>query len=137
MILGWKIKHPTLRNYRYKTILKDIFSRERMKRFGMIDSEQCEICGACETVQHQLFDCPNALKIRQFASNIMPGFNVNDLYSLIQVGNDKKCELLKCIIIKFLIQIDRSKGATFEMFQQQYTWYSIITAYNGANASTA
>ena len=106
--------------------MKDVYCRERMKRFGMIDSDQCEICGACETVQHQLFECPNATKIRMYASQIERELDINDLYGLIEVGKVQNHEILKSLIIKYLIQIDRSKSLTFETFNEQYQLYSRI-----------
>ena len=126
----WKIKHPNLRNYRFKAIFKDIFSRERMKRFGMIDSELCEICGMTESVQHQLFDCVNATKIRQYAERIHSDLQLVDLYSLIKIGTDNKAELLKCLVLKQLIQIDRSKSLTYKEFEKLFNWYSTITNVN-------
>jgi len=116
----WKIKHPTLRHYRFKVIMKDIFSKERMKRFGMINSDLCEICGMSETVEHQLYECTNAARFREYASRISPSFIMNDLYSMIEVGRDRDSEILKSVIFKFLIQIDRSKNATFDVFNQYY-----------------
>ena len=123
----WKIKHPNLRNYRFKALIKDIFAKERMKRFGMSDSDLCEICGACESVQHQLFECVNARKIRTMAEQINPQLNIPDCYALIEVSADREVELLKCLIIKQLIQIDRSKMMTFDDFKKQYMWYSNIS----------
>jgi exonuclease III len=122
----WKIKHPTLRHYRYKLLMKDIFCQERMKRFGMVESEQCKICGQRETVQHQLFDCINAQKLRQFAYMINNSFSINEFYSLIEVTENKNIELIKCIIIKFLIQVDRSKDLTYETFNQYFQWNQLL-----------
>jgi len=123
----WKINHPTLRHYRFKLLMKDIFCYERMKRFGIVQSEFCKICGQIETVQHQMFDCTNAQKLRQFAQRIDNGFSLNEFYSLIEVTKDEAQELMKCIIIKFLIQLDRSKDLTFEKFDQYYKWNKLLS----------
>jgi exonuclease III len=122
----WKIKHPTLRHYRFKLLMKDIFCQERMKRFHMVQSEICKICGQKETVQHQMFDCINAQKIRQFAYRIDNNFTLNEFYSLIEVGDDKNMELMKCLIIKLLVQLDRSKVMTFEAFDKLYQWNKLL-----------
>ena len=42
------------------------------------------------------------------AEQINPQLNIPDCYALIEVSKDKEAELLKCLIIKQLIQIDRS-----------------------------
>jgi len=102
-----------------------------MKRFGMIESDQCEICGLTESVQHQLFECTNAEKQRQFALRVLPALNLPDLYSLIEVSDEMKHELVKCLIIKNLIQIDRSKSMTFESFEKQFEWFDNIYSGNG------
>ena len=78
----WKMKHPTLRHNRYKAILKDILSREQMKRFGMVGNDSCEMCGRTEMVVHQLFECTNARKLREFSSTL-EGVEINTLYDLI------------------------------------------------------
>ena len=107
--------------------MKDIFCYERMKRFGMVQTELCKICGQIETVQHQMFDCTNAQKLRQFAQRIENSFSLNEFYSLIEVTNNETQELIKCILIKFLIQLDRSEDLTFEMFHQYYKWNKLLT----------
>ena len=92
----------------------------------MVESEYCEICGATETVQHQLYECQNADKQREFAKSINPKLELNGLYSLIEIGTDPKIELLKTVIIRNLIQIDRSKDISFEKFNGIYEWYCNI-----------
>ena len=98
-----------------------------MKRFGMMMTDECEICGAVETVQHQLYECGNASRMRQYAKRIDQDLDVPDLYSLIEIGDNSRQELLKSLLIEQLIQIDRSKSLTFEEFTKQVNWYPTIT----------
>ena len=95
----WKIKNPTIRHYRYKAILKDIYSKERMKRFGMTDNDRCEICNQIETVEHQLFTCRNAVRIRDLARSVT-GKGVESLYDLLRCTSKTELEICKALIIK-------------------------------------
>ena len=103
----WKIRNPVLRNCRLKVLYKDIFCHERRHRFGISDSPFCKICKNTETVQHQLYECNNAKRMWMVFENI---FSVQINYkSIIIVGPDKCQELVKSLLIKLLIQIDRSE----------------------------
>ena len=97
-----------------------------MKRFGMVESESCEICGAIETVSHQLFECQNAKKQRDFALSISPTLLVPNFYSLLEISTNQKAELIKALIIRNLIQLDRSKDSNRDHFERQFNYYSNI-----------
>ena len=122
----WKIRNPKVRHYRYKAILKDIFSKERMKRFGMIGDDKCEVCGIIETVQHQLFDCANAKKVRELTKQVT-GKDINTMYDLIACTRDQDLEISKAIVIKCLIQIDRSRNITLEKVQATLKYFRITS----------
>ena len=107
----WKIKHPTLRAIRLKICYKDIFSNERRFRFQMADSPLCEICGQVESVEHQLLECPNAKRIWQLYHRL-GGTRVTTLFHVIEFKEGIEFELIKSVLIKALLQIDRSKAIT-------------------------
>ena len=121
----WKIKNPTLRHYRYKVILKDIFSKERMRRFGMTEDDKCEICGQVETVEHQLYNCTNAERVRDLVKQVT-GLQITSLYELISCSTKWKTEIGKAILIKCLIQIDRSKHVTRDNVEKMWKFFSHV-----------
>jgi hypothetical protein len=52
-----KIRSVRLRNHMLRILNGDVFSKERMCRFGMIDEQQCDRCHQVETRDHLLFQC--------------------------------------------------------------------------------
>ena len=103
----WKIRNPILRSCRLKVMYKDIYSQERRFRFGLTDSPKCLICSEIETVEHQLFVCKNASRLWQIYNNIFAEQITFEQSVLAQTALDK--ELVKAVINKLLMQIDRSQ----------------------------
>ena len=103
----WNIKNPTLRASRLKVIYKDVFSNERRFRFGITNSPACEMCGQIETVEHQLYSCNNAARIWNLYQRIT-GVGMDSLFEVICCGENLEQELIKSVLIKALIQINRS-----------------------------
>jgi len=105
----WSIKNPILLATRQKVLYKNVYSNERRYRFGLIDSPQCNVCHEVESTIHQLFNCKNARKFWEIYCFI---FNIPlqelDFYTLVNVSRDVNNEIIKAIIFKLLIQIDRS-----------------------------
>ena len=108
----WKIRNPILRSCRLKVMYKDIYSQERRFRFGLTDSPKCLICGEIETVEHQLFVCKNARRLWQIYNNIFAEQISFEQSVLAQSALDK--ELVKAVINKLLIQIDRSRHLSIQ-----------------------
>ena len=102
-----KLKHPTLRAIRLKIQYKDVFSNERRHRFGLVDSPSCEICRQIETVEHQMLTCDNAKRMWELCHNITRT-RVASLFDVISCGTNRGFEIVKSVILKALIQIDRS-----------------------------
>ena len=66
--LTWARKLNSLTNTRLKSILlrvshKEVYSREKLHRFGLSDSPQCPRCDEVETFHHKLYECVYARKI--------------------------------------------------------------------------
>ena len=103
----WLIKNPSLRAIRLKVFYKDIFSNERRFRFNMSDSPLCGKCGQIETVDHQLFVCDNAQRMWALYQRLT-GDNIGSLFDVVACSSLPENELIKTILLKALIQIDRS-----------------------------
>ena len=104
----WGIRNPTLRAIRLKIMYKDVFSNERRFRFNMVDSPSCGVCGLDETVEHQLFLCRNAVRIWDLYLKLT-GVRITSLYEAICCGNNVVNEVIKSILIRSLLQINRSQ----------------------------
>ena len=123
----WKIKHPSLRAVRLKVVYKDIFSNERRYRFDLSDSPDCDVCGEVETVEHHLATCNNALRMWNLYHRITSQ-RVNSLLEVIMCGSSLEHEIIKSVIIKHLIQIDRSRNASDRAIALQCAFYLELEA---------
>ena len=66
--LNWLDKVNKLTSTKHKnsvlrTIHGDIYSNERLFRFGMSDSPLCLACGQIDTLSHKIFECPVSKEI--------------------------------------------------------------------------
>ena len=111
----WRIKNPTLRAIRLKVLYRDIWCQEKRLKLGITSDNKCTICGNPETVIHQLFLCDNAKRFWDIGGKIIgtSDFNIIEenhltLSNLIEVSPNITNEIIKSVIFKLLIQIDRS-----------------------------
>ena len=102
-----------------------MYSNERRCRFGLTDSPSCQICGGVETVQHQLFECRNACALRVLVKNTY-NYEFENLESVIIPGKNAHEEMIKSVMLKSLIQIDRSAGFTEEGLKSMVNYFLTI-----------
>ena len=93
---------------RLKVLYKDIFCNERRYRFGLTNSPTCDICGQIESVEHHLFSCQNAARLWTLYHRITQQ-TMHSLLDVLMCSKETAYEIIKAIILKALIQIDRSK----------------------------
>ena len=103
----WKIRNPILGNYRLKVLYKDIFCQLRRYRFGLTNSPLCLVCKETETVQHQLFECRNGKRMWNIYYMIFSETTL--LKKIVMVELCAVTELVKAVILRLLMQIDRSE----------------------------
>ena len=105
-------KNPKLRNIYFRLIHNDFFTRVRMKRYKMTETDECPRCGLTETTKHLLWECEHVKHIWSLFNALMT-----------QAANGKECikkyedifqtcELpgactVKMKIIQEMIQIER------------------------------
>ena len=111
----WRIKNPTLRAIRLKVLYKDIWCNDKRLKLGISSDNKCIKCGEPETVIHQLFTCINAKRIWDIGSKItgLTDFSINEqdhstFSKQIEVSQHIPIEIIKSVIFKLLIQINRS-----------------------------
>jgi hypothetical protein len=110
------VKDPKLRSVWYRIIQGDVFSKDRMKKFGMTEDDICTRCGQPEDKAHLLFSCIAARKMWKYYNTIMtrasmPDLKVNNHIEAIlpsPTGNYLS-ETLKIIVLRANIQIERPK----------------------------
>ena len=118
----WSIKNPPLRASRLKVAYKDIFSNERRFRFKLSDSPMCEACGQIETVEHQLFSCQNAQRFWNIFFRIT-GCRIDSLFDVINCTSDVGLEIIKSVVIRSLLQINRSRSKLERELTTECSYY--------------
>ena len=132
----WKIKNPSLRGYRFKILVKDVFSNERRHKFGISESPLCEVCNAVESVCHQLFECPNAIRIWSLYP-LITGKRIASFREIIVCTADAYSEIIKSVLIKRLLQIDRSRSLDLKSIAIECLFFLKIEKLVLSNCNTS
>jgi hypothetical protein len=108
------VKDPKLRAMRYRLLHGDIFCKERMYRFKMSESPDCERCGEIETIKHQFYECDSAYNSWRRYNSILDEIGFGDCkvesYAdvlLPSIYGNEVSETLKTLILKMHLQILR------------------------------
>ena len=56
-------KNVKLRHIYFRLVSRDFYTKERMLRFGMSRSDQCERCGEVETYKHLFWECTESRRV--------------------------------------------------------------------------
>ena len=64
-------QNSKLRNIYFRLIHNDFFTREKMKKYKMVDSDECERCNESETTRHLMWECPHVIIIWNSYNRIM------------------------------------------------------------------
>ena len=123
----WEIRNPTLRSVRLKVLYKDVYCNERRHRFGLADSPCCGICGQVESIEHQLFSCANATRLWSLYQRLT-NQRIDSLFDVLMCIKISAHEIIKSIILKALIQIDRSKDKSDREIISQCLFFLNIEA---------
>lgn len=111
----WLLKDPRLISCRLKLQYKDIFSNARRLRANITDNDKCTVCGLTETTEHMLLHCPNASRLWCIYQGVF-NCNLENIYSLVCCHESLQMEILKTLIFKALLKIDRSQFVSTEIF---------------------
>ena len=130
-----KCKNTKLRHIFFRLISGDIFSKERMCKFGMIDSNRCERCGQVETTRHLLWDCVESSKIwklfNDWLENKLSLSNrMNEYSHVYMVDNDAHVCKVKMKIIQEMIQIIRPSNWNIDKIEHLSMEIIRIERYN-------
>ena len=105
-------KNTKLRSIFFRLIHNDFFTRVRMKKLKMMNSDECLRCGSPETTKHLLWECYQAHKVWIAFNDLLKniGFPNDCVESYDKIYNHSSSAAITTIKIKTiqeLIQIDR------------------------------
>jgi hypothetical protein len=122
-----KIKDPKLRSIQYRILQGDVFSKDRMLKFNMINEDKCDRCGETETKQHQLYECLYAKRMWVHYNKTMRRLGLNDIQiqsldqAIIPAKNGNYLsETMRVIVLKANIQIVRPKHKLPEVLDAMF-----------------
>ena len=130
-----KCKNIKLRHVYYRLISGDIFSKERMCRFGMINNNTCERCQQIESTKHLLWTCVESRNIWELFNTWMADNNfvstiINDYKDIYNMDNCAHVCKVKMKIIQEMIQIERPSGWNIERIKSISSDINRIEIYN-------
>ena len=130
-----RCKNVKLRHIFFRLISGDIFSKERMCRFGMINNNLCERCQQIESTRHLLWGCEESRNIWGLfniwiANNNPSSKLVNEYKDIYNIDNCAHVCKVKMKIIQEMIQIERPNGWNIERINLISKEINKIEMYN-------
>jgi hypothetical protein len=104
-----------LRSIYFRLIHNDFFTKVKMKKYKMCESDKCNRCGEVETLRHMMWECTEAKKIwNLFNQIIVESGNRADCVNIYdEIFRSCECSgsnVLKLKVTQELIQIERPRG---------------------------
>ena len=132
-----RCKNTKSRHIFFKVISGDIFSKERMCRFGIVDNNRCERCDGVESTKHLLWECAESRKIWALFNEWKVGHSptsqgVNEYRDMYWVDDNAHVCKVKFKVIQELIQIIRPIGWSTDRIERISMDIRRIEAYNRA-----
>ena len=114
-----KCKNIKLRHIFFRLISGDIFSKERMHRFGIINDNVCERCDQIESTKHLLWGCVESRNIWEFFNTWILNKNpmaqlINEYQDIYNIDDCAHVCKVKMKIIQEMNQIERPSGWNLE-----------------------
>jgi len=127
MIIRKCIVPPRDRFFKYRILQGDIFCKERMFRFRMVDSPLCDFCGnrqVVETIKHMIWDCPRVAILWDHLKRITrEAYNVDCVkYETIILGLEQGIPLVESlilIILKLIMVKNRSEIVIMDLVKSR------------------
>ena len=136
-----KCKNIRLRHVYFRLISGDIFSKERMCRFGMINNNRCERCHQIETTKHLLWECAESRNIWELfnswtANGSSDSRVINEYKEIYHIDNCAHVCKVKMKIMQEMIQIERPRGWNIERINLISNEIKKIELYNKSKNGT-
>ena len=130
-----KCKNIRLRHVYYRLISGDIFSKERMHRFGMADNNTCERCNEIETTKHLIWGCVESRHMWELFNNWLVTNNcmsniINEYQDIFCMNDNAHVCKVKIKMVQEMIQIQRPSGWNLEIIKSISNDIKRIEMYN-------
>ena len=107
-------RNSKLRNIYFRLTHNDFFTRVRMKKYKMVESNECERCNSEETTKHLLWECVHANNIWSIFNVIMSKIgrntdSVGNYDNIYDIPASPAIAIVKLKIIQEMVQVVRPK----------------------------
>ena len=122
-----KMSNVKLQTIALRAIHGDIYSRTRMKKFGMVEQDACERCGNPETIEHQLMTCSYVKEIWSLTSKLtsIPTLDLNSVMGYHDY-HDITTITIHSEIIRRLLAIERPNQNIHKFIKSVITRLGIV-----------
>jgi hypothetical protein len=121
-----------MRMFKYRLLHCDIYCKERMFKFKMVDNENCDHCGLKETIKHLFWECSRAKKVWDFTNKVLSAIG-NELiveFDNILIGTNEpgsdKVESLITVVAKTLLTREREDNIPINLLKYKILQHCII-----------
>jgi len=127
-----KANHATAQKiFKFRLLHMDIFTKQRMFKFKMIESEVCDICNEVETLRHAIWDCRRAKAVWQSFNCMLQSLavQVNVSFENIFIGFSPPNFVLESIttrLTQYLLSYDRTKQITQQNVKNLLRNYALL-----------
>jgi hypothetical protein len=128
-------KNAQLRNVHFRMIHNDFYTYERMFKFKMTDSPQCQRCVEMETTKHLLWECAESQKIWNLYNAILTRVQLQNMHistyeDIYRTESMGILSIIKTKIVNEFIQIIRPRNWTIEKIENVISNIRTIELYN-------
>ena len=122
-----KMANTKLQTIALRSIHGDIYSKYRMKKFGMVEQDNCERCGKSETIEHHLLECDYVKSIWSLTSKLtsIPTLDLNTVLGYHDY-HDITTLTVHCEIIRRLLAIERPTQNPHKMIKSVITRLGVV-----------
>ena len=118
-----KCKNIKLRSIFFRLIHNDFFTRERLKKYKMVECDKCVRCGSLENTKHLMWECSQVKNIWKLFNKVLgkiqsSGESVFEYEDIYKSSSSSFITLFKIRVIQELIQIVRPKNWYIEKMEK-------------------
>ena len=121
------------RIFKFRLLHLDIFTKQRMFKFKMVDSDKCDTCGEVETIKHVLWECRRAKLVWDKINEMLLfiGSGVRIAFDNIFVGFNPTNRVVETVITRttqMLLSYERSSEISIQALKVMLLGFAYVNS---------